>query len=290
MTGIEKTKSLQRIDVPITELLPNELNPNKMSQRAFDLLVDNIQKTGLTDPILVREIDPAKDGPRYRIVGGHHRYDAARYLGFDTVPVTVITDPDFDEEAEQFQLVRMNVIRGRMDPDSFFSLYNKLSSKYADHMLQDLFGFSEEAEFRKLIDRSAQQLPKDLQAKFKEAAKEIKTIDDLAKLLNRMFTQYGDSLPYGYMVVDFGGQDSIWLRASKRTMNACYATGVICRERKRTLDDVIGKIVEKIAKGELKDVLEDVIAHSPEVVLPSGFSVTPTKDQIDQVMTLQAEL
>ena len=73
-----------------------------MSQRAFDLLCDNFEQTGITDPILgpstcrpgrrqqsakcSRAREPVQT---FRIVGGHHRYDAAMYLGFEEVPVTV---------------------------------------------------------------------------------------------------------------------------------------------------------------------------------------------------------
>ena len=111
MDGIEKTEKIGRANLSVDDLVVNEMNPNKMKKREFDLLVDNIEKTGLTDPILVR---PIEDG-KYRIVGGHHRFDAAKYLGFDNVPCTIITDPSFDDDAEKFQLVRMNAIRGKVD-------------------------------------------------------------------------------------------------------------------------------------------------------------------------------
>ena len=35
-----------------------------------------------------------------------------------------------------------------------------------------------------------------------------------------MFTKYGDTLPFGYMVFDHGGQRSVWLRIEGKTMNA----------------------------------------------------------------------
>ena len=144
--AIEKTKALLRLDLPIGLLVKNEENPNKMTQRAFDLLCDNFEKTGITDPILraCRSTCQQDAGRRragsegrsrsscsscsrstswtFRIVGGHHRYDAAAYIGFEEVPVTVIMDPEFDEEQERFQLVRMNAIRGKLDPQAFFKL------------------------------------------------------------------------------------------------------------------------------------------------------------------------
>ena len=164
MTAHAKTQNLLRLSLPATALVKNEANPNKMAAREFDLLIDNIERTGLTDPILVRPVDYQKvfeiaaefDMPdlelvltkeelKFRIVGGHHRLDAAAYLGLEDVPVTVIMDDAFDEDQERFQLVRMHMIRGKLDPQAFFDLYNSLAPAYSDEVLQDAFGFADEA-------------------------------------------------------------------------------------------------------------------------------------------------
>jgi hypothetical protein len=258
-------------------LEPDLQNPNKMKPREFDLLCDNLERTGITDPILVR---PVKGG-RYRIVGGHHRWEAAKYLGFEEVPCTIIRDPDFDDEAAAFQLVRMNVIRGKMDPQSFFSLYEKMSGKYTLDVMQEMFGFAEAAEFKKLIAQTAQILPPDLQSKFKEAAKEIKTVDGLAKLLNEMFTKHGSSLPYGYMIFDYGGQRSVWLQVSKKTIDAFAPLGDLCREKCRTVDDLVGAVLQSIANGELPEVVDGAVNNSKPVVIPPGFTGAPTASELE---------
>lgn len=305
MAAIEKTKKLLRLDLPVGLLVKNEDNPNKMSSREFDLLVDNFDKTGLTDAILVRPFELSvvealveafendatsfvkqlvEMNTQFKIVGGHHRFDAAIFLGFETVPVTVIMDPKFDEDQERFQLVRMNMIRGRMDPQAFFDLYNKLSSDYSDEILQDAFGFAEEAEFKKMINQCAKSLPEPhLQKKFKEAAAELKTIDGLSKLLNEMFTKYGDTLPFGYMVFDHGGKRSMWLRIEGKTMNALDVIGTICIDHGRTVDDVVGGLMQSIAKGDFKEHLDKIISKTPAVKLPENFPVAPTKDNLEKV-------
>jgi hypothetical protein len=287
VTAIDRTKQLERKDLAIGLLVKNEANPNKMRPREFDLLCDNIEKTGLTDPILVRPLAKGKKEPQlYRIVGGHHRYDAAAFLGFENVPCTVINDPAFDEHAERFQMVRMNVIRGRLDAQAFFDLYQQLSEEYSDEVLQDAFGFAEETEFRKLIDQTAKQLPDPaLQKQFKEAAKEIKTIDGLSKLLNEMFAKYGDTLPYGFMVFDHAGQRSVWLQVDGKTIKAFDVVGKMCIDRRRTVDDLMGRLVQAIAQGELEDLVERLVDDTPEVELPTGLTM-PTKEQIATVSAL----
>ena len=165
---------------------------------------------GITDPILVRP-HPEKEG-LYRIVGGKHRWEVAKLLDFKEIPCTVVTDETFSEDKEKFQIVRHNIIHGKMSPQKFMKLYNSLTNEYSADAAAEMFGFVDEEEFQKLINQTAKSLPIELQQEFKDAAKEIKTIDDLSKLLNSMFARYGDSLPYGYMVVDYGCKHSFWLR------------------------------------------------------------------------------
>jgi hypothetical protein len=309
LTAQQKTKQLLRLDLPVGLLLKNEENPNKMSPRAFDLLCDNFEQTGLTDAILVVPVDRQKtlnvvssipNGDMkaaakllaahkcsFRIVGGHHRFDAAVYLGFEEVPVTVILDPEFDAEKERFQLVRMNVIRGKMDPQAFYNLYSQLADKYSDAVMQDAFGFAEEAEFKRLIAQTAKMLPSpELQQKFKEAASELKTVDGLSKLLNELFTKYGDTLPFGYMIFDHAGQRSMWLRIEGKTMNALDLIGTQCIDKNRTVDDVIGGVMQAIAKGEFAALIDKIVAATPKAQLPKGITVAPTKDNLEKVAAL----
>lgn len=299
----EKTASLVRIsNCPLSVLEKNVANPNKMSARAFDLLCDNMQLTGWTDPALVRPVnlpmmlDAVKhakgdeaalvklltaNNVKLRIVGGHHRFDAAQYLGLETGPVTVIMDPEFDADMETFQVVRMNVIHGQMDPNKFAEMVNGLSKKYSDDVMQESFGFAEEAEFRKLVNHMAKSLPnKAAQDKFKEAAKEIKTIDGLAKLLNHMFTQYGDTLKHGYMIVDYGGQESVWLQASKKTRDALMLIGQMCVVQQRTMDDIVGEVLHLIAVEGESEFLKALVAQTAHTPIPKAFGAPPTKDNL----------
>ena len=51
--AVQKTKKLGRVDLDLSVLVVNDKNPNVMKSREFDLLVDNINKVGITDPIIV---------------------------------------------------------------------------------------------------------------------------------------------------------------------------------------------------------------------------------------------
>jgi len=271
--------TLVRKNVPIDSLVPQEVNPNKMSKKKFNLLVDNIEQMGFTDPLLVRE-HPTEAG-KYRIVGGTHRWEAAKLIGYEELPVTVITDPEFDEDRERFQIVRHNVIKGSMVAEDFVRLYESLSQKYSDELASELFGFEEEAEFKKLIKATAKALPKELQDSFKEAAKEIKTVDGLAKLLNELFTKHGDTLPYGYMIFDFGGKDSIWLRMKKSDMGEFKKIAARCKAESVAIDGIMSVALKLLSEGEVADrVFSDPSIE--KVVIPTEAAI-PSLDYLDHM-------
>jgi len=278
MTAATKTKALKRVDLALEVLVPNEDNPNKMANREFDLLVDNISKVGFTDPVLVRT---RSDG-KYDVIGGHHRLMAAQFLGFTEVPCTVIDDPEFDKEAADMQLVRHNVIHGKLDPAKFIELYKRYEDKYSTDILQEMMGFAEEADFRRLIEKTVKTLPKEMQQAFKDAAGEVKTIEGLSNLLNALFAKYGDTLPFGYMVFEYGGQSSIWLRVEKKTLESLRLIGQICIEKERTMDDVVGHLLRAAANGDLSDAIDAAISSSSPVKIPQNFKLDPTKDNIQK--------
>lgn len=258
--SIEKTKALKRESVSIALLDGNPQNPNQMSDEEFNLLYDNIERIGIADPILVR-----RAGDRFRVVGGHHRLEVAKLQGFEEVPCTIIEDDSFDEDQEKFQIVRMNMIRGKLSPQKFLDLYASLAPKYSDEILRDAFGFADQEEFQKLVRQAEGGLPPELKKEFKKAAGQIKTIDDLSKVLNGLFSKYGSSLDYGYMLVDFGGKESVWLRMSQKTKDALMVLGTMCRENQRTMDAMLGGVVQLIAQGQGQDLVAKAVASSKPV-------------------------
>lgn len=266
----------------IKRMEPNPNNPNEMTDAQFNMLYDNIDKMGITDPILCVPLpgcDPQTGDGVLRIIGGEHRWEVAKLFDFQEVPVTVVVDTDFDEDKQKFQIVRHNIIHGQMSPQKFMKMYESMGQKYSDEVMAESFGFLDQDEFTKLLRTTAASLPEGMSKDFLEATKEVKTIDELSKVLNRLFAGYGDTLPFGYMIFDYGGKDSIWLRMpDKSTLKFFEQIGKLCIADSVTLDAFMGSVVQMIAKGEID--AKPILAGLDKVELPDKPGL-PTLDSME---------
>lgn len=261
-----RTKSLDRRFLLVSELEANPLNPNKMSEQEFNLLFDNINRVGLTDPILVRPLSTGK----YRIVGGHHRWEVAKLVGLEEVPVTIITDPNFDDDMEAFQAVRHNIIRGKMSADKFVALYQSLGTEYADDIASEMFGFTSEKEFKKLVKSTGGSLPAEMKAPFTDATKDVKTMKALSLVLKKLFAKFGDTTPQSYMVFDFGDKKHVWLKMTKAQKSNFFSLCEWCVTKERSVDQVMGVVLQLIADGKFGDALDTALDKLPKKAFPAN--------------------
>ena len=110
--------------IPISLIDCNDWNPNEMSAKMRQILVDNLTTIGMVDPLLV-----IKTGDRYRIVDGEHRYTVAVELGYTEIPCVVLTD-NISETEQKKQTIRMNQIKGQLSYDKFNSLVDTLRNSF----------------------------------------------------------------------------------------------------------------------------------------------------------------
>jgi hypothetical protein len=147
-----------------------------------------------------------------------------------------------------------------------------------------MFGFVDEEEFKKLIASTKDSLPKELQPSFEEAKNEIKTIDDLSNVLNKLFTNYGDTLPYGYMLIDYGGKDSVWLRLSTTGYDDFLAIAEAAKGERVAVDHLMERFLNLLANNKkvptLTKILEG-IEKIPEQVDLGGVTELTTLDFLD---------
>lgn len=189
----------------------NAANPNEQDERTFNATVESIEEEGWVQPMCT--VVPTPDG-RYRIVAGHHRYDAATVLGYEDGPCWVLDPEKFDEDRQDWVMVKANILSGQLNPAKFTALYDRMLKSYGAEVLQALMGFTSEDAFKRVYRDVKKALPPALQKALDDQKDEIKTIDDLSLVLNRLFREYGETLPSNMMVFSWAGKEVLWVRSS----------------------------------------------------------------------------
>lgn len=226
-----------RLDV----LVDNAENPNEMDEREFNGLVASIEQEDWVQPMA--SVVPLGDGT-FEIVGGHHRKYAAVVMGRDRGPCWVLDPKKFDQDRRDWNLVKQNVLHGKLNPEKFSKMYDRLAKTYDAEVMQALMGFTNEDAFQKVYRNVRDSLPDDLKDALDSVKDEIKTIDDLSLVLNRLFAQFGETLPSNMMVFSWGGKEVLWIRCSEATWTYAKQLADEVAAEKGDMDAVLGAALE----------------------------------------------
>lgn len=223
----------ETVSIKINDLEAADFNPNDMGNTKFNKLVERIKEQGFKDPISVVPLE----GGKYRIIEGEHRWKAADFLQFTEVPCFI--HENWDEDKQRFEIVKSNVLKGKMDVMAFTNLVNGLSDKYSKDIIQDMMGFQDEREFETFYKTVRKQLPEDMQKKLDESKKEIRTIDDLSVVLNKIFFDYKDDLAYGFMVFSYNQKQVYWIDMDKDLKKLLDEMAEKCRADNLSMSEMI---------------------------------------------------
>lgn len=102
---------MEVIDIPIGKLRHAEYNPRSISKHDFEQLKKSISSYGFVQPLVVNKA-PGREGV---IIGGNQRFEAAKALGVENVPVVWIQLEDLQKEKELN--IRLNRNVGEWDWD-----------------------------------------------------------------------------------------------------------------------------------------------------------------------------
>lgn len=249
---------MQVVKIPLDKLVEAEWNPNEMDEFTFNRLVDELREIGLIDPI---QVVPLEDG-RYRVIGGNHRLRAARVLGWNEIDCVVLTDVKFQsEDLQKFLTVRLNVLRGKLNPEKFIGLYNEMVEKYGKEAMRELMGFTDRDAFNKLINEVEKNIKTamspGLAKKFQKVKKEIKTLNDLGNILNKLFSEYGETIERNFMYFSYGGREHLYIICNRKLWRLVNSLMDYINKEKldasEVFSDMIFEYIEKIGvviKGE----------------------------------------
>jgi ParB/RepB/Spo0J family partition protein len=248
------------VELPIDQIECNPWNPNTMNDATFKRLVQELDATaggvGFVDPIQVVQ---RTDG-KYRILGGEHRYHAAKTLGWTKLQAVVLRGDRWeDEDLQKFVTVRLNVLRGKLNPERMASLYDEMATKYGADALSDLMAYTDQSAWEKTLKEIGRgikaSLPSELADKFDAAATEIKTVDDLSNVMNELFANYGSTLDKNFIVFTFGGQEHVYIALDSAAKKAVDALTEHCQKNNVDINSVIGPVTaEWVKKATPKDI------------------------------------
>jgi len=247
---------LRVYEVPIELIDFSATNPNEMNDETFNTLAEEIDETNEESPGFIEPVHLVPlEGGRYLCVGGEHRIRARKSLGHDTVPGILLTSEKWkSEEFREFMLVRLNVIRGKLDAGKFMHLYDKYKEKYGDARLQRCFAITENDYWKELTGSTRSTLQemgasKDLLREFDNKTSEIKTIDDLSAILNGLFQKHGNDLRFNFMFFTYGGKEHIMVRMSEKMFKTMKKVTGFCRDHQADINLLFEPIVAKIMEN-----------------------------------------
>jgi ParB-like chromosome segregation protein Spo0J len=139
-----KAQTLQRLKVEYVEIdsvKPNAYNPNRQSQRDFELLLRSMREDGFTQPIVVQRATN-------EIVDGEHRWRGAREIGMLKVPCVFV---DMTPEQMRISTLRHNRARGSEDVDLSSQLLRDLRELGALDWAQESL-MLDDNELQRLVD------------------------------------------------------------------------------------------------------------------------------------------
>lgn len=250
--------------VPVEEIEPNAWNPNEMPPEDFELLVQEIKEVGFIDPL---QVVPMVDGG-FRLLGGEHRWRAAKELGMYEVPATVLSDERWQEEdLQKFVTVRLNQLHGKANTSKMIALYQEMENKYGAKSLRRMFAYTDEDAWKKLVKSmkkavKAAGLPKEAQDQFSEGADNATSMNDLSLVLNTILNQHGDTLDYSFLVFSFGGKEHAYISMSKKTKAVVDKVFAHCKEWGKDVNEVIPEVTQRWLEAAEQAEEEELAANT----------------------------
>lgn len=266
---------VQVIDINACE--PDEDNPNEQNLQVFNALVEGIKKDGFLEPLLVVPLGNDK----YRIVGGEHRWRAGLAAGLSEVTAAIV-DPDiWDADMRKVKMVRMNAVRGNLDPEKFTKLWERLKRRYEPDTLQQMLGFGgRDTALNKLIKDMRRSLPPGARSELDRRKDKISSIGDLVAVVQSLFTRYGDTVPYHFILFAFGEKTHLMVRAEDETFQPVANLADWCAMYRVKLDEVLARLTgDELVR---LDALDDE-ALEQEVRALGGTTEQGEEDESDLV-------
>jgi ParB family chromosome partitioning protein len=127
-TAPQEVAGARFAELPLDRISPNPLQPRQhFDPEALAELVTSIREVGLLQPVVVREISPDEQGPRYELVMGERRWRASQEAGTQTIPA-IVRDTSDDDMLRDALLE--NLHRQQLNPLEEAAAYQQLLHEF----------------------------------------------------------------------------------------------------------------------------------------------------------------
>lgn len=113
------------VKIPIDEIVINDWNPNFLSTAMQAAIQDDISKNGFIGQIVVQKHNERLQKDNV-IINGEHRYQAAKALGYKSLPCVVL---DCNDSKAKTLTVRLNREHGDLMPDKLSELLRNIQQQ-----------------------------------------------------------------------------------------------------------------------------------------------------------------
>lgn len=260
-------------DLPVESIRANVWNPNTMSESAFERLKEEIQTVGFLDPVQVVQTE---DG--FMLLGGEHRWRAATAIGMTSIPAVILSGEKWnDQDLQKLVTVRLNVLKGKLDPGRMAQLYDEMAQKYGEEALQQLFAYTDTSAWNQTLTAIKKGLkqagvPQKQIDQFEKDTKDVKTVENLGHILNELMAAHGDTLVQNFMVFAYGSKEHVYYAMSDDVRKSLRVVTNYLKATGEDMDVVVGDAIKQLA-AELRK-------KTPKKRTPKTTE-TPRTDDVD---------
>jgi ParB/RepB/Spo0J family partition protein len=257
------------VEIPVEHIIPDDLNPNMQDKATLDRLTEMIRQHGFDEPVQVTPRGgPGQDGiQRYDLIGGEHRWIAAKRLAMKTIPAVV--KPPMDEAERRMLMVQRNMVRGDLDRAKFTKLVASLEARthLQRQAIAEKMGLDSKRAAILLADRAKKDKATVEEAVTKSRGKLV-IADNVAHVLRDVLSKQGDRIADGWVFFAHGGKIHLMLQTDDECHKAVQVLCAWAERQKETLNRVVATAIRNELQKWGVDV--DTFELPPDYVPSAG--------------------
>ena len=246
----ERESSIVVKDIHVDSLVPNERNTNEMATAMFNRLVQEIKEVGFLSPLNVVPIADSK----YFILGGEHRWKAAREAGMTYVPCCIHADERWkDMDEVDLETFKLNAISGEVNGEKFCKLYQRMCEKIGAERARDALAVTDGGKWKQLtkgikIALKEQGATQDVLDEVEEASEKAKDPNDLHKKIDRILKKHMQGSSRA-MIFQNALREHVLIQASTEVYDAIKKIVEVASNNQKDVNEMLAPVIIEFAKS-----------------------------------------